>query len=63
MKNLYIARAVACLALAATALCVHAQSWPSKPVRVINPFPAGGGVDTFARPIAAKLTLALGQSF
>jgi tripartite-type tricarboxylate transporter receptor subunit TctC len=29
----------------------------------LNPFPAGGGVDTFARPIAAKLTLALGQNF
>ena len=40
-----------------------AQSWPNRPVRVINPFPAGGGVDTFARPLAAKLTLALGQQF
>jgi tripartite-type tricarboxylate transporter receptor subunit TctC len=32
-------------------------------VRIINPFPAGGGVDVFTRPIAAKLTLALGQNF
>jgi len=38
-----------------------AQTWPTKPVRFINPFPAGGGVDVFARPIAAKLTPALGQ--
>jgi len=37
--------------------------WPNRPVRVINPFPAGGGVDTFARPVAAKLTMALGQTF
>jgi tripartite-type tricarboxylate transporter receptor subunit TctC len=51
------------VALAALAFCVQAQSWPNKPVRVINPFPAGGGVDTFARPIAAKLTQALGQNF
>lgn len=40
----------------------HAQ-WPNRPVRLINPFPAGGGVDVFARPIAAKLTQSLGQSF
>jgi tripartite-type tricarboxylate transporter receptor subunit TctC len=40
-----------------------AQSWPTRPVKIINPFPAGGGVDAFSRPIAAKLTAALGQSF
>ena len=40
----------------------HAQ-WPNRPVRIINPFPAGGGVDVFARPIVAKLTQSLGQSF
>ena len=39
-----------------------AQTWPVKPVRIINPFPAGGGTDTFARPLAAKLTQSLGQS-
>ena len=48
------------LALAATA--AQAQSWPSKPIRIINPFPAGGGTDTFARPLSAKLTQALGQT-
>src|SRR5262245_33593873 len=40
-----------------------AQTWPSKPVKFINPFPAGGGVDTFARPLSAKLTKQLGQTF
>jgi tripartite-type tricarboxylate transporter receptor subunit TctC len=51
----------AVLALAGAA---HAQTtWPNKSVRLVNPFPAGGGVDAFARPIAAKLTLALGQTF
>jgi len=39
-----------------------AQAWPAKPVRIINPFPAGGGTDTFARPLAAKLTQALGHN-
>ena len=32
-----------------------AQAWPTKPIRVINPFPAGGGVDAFARPWSAKV--------
>ena len=58
---------VACAAFAFAALAsanlALAQSWPNRPVRIINPFPAGGGVDTFARPLAAKLSLALGQQF
>jgi tripartite-type tricarboxylate transporter receptor subunit TctC len=40
-----------------------AQSWPTKPVRLINPFPAGGGTDTFARPLSAQLTKQTGQQF
>lgn len=55
------------LAIAAVVLTAAgtaaAQSWPAKPVRFINPFPAGGGVDAFARPLAAKLSQQLGQSF
>ena len=39
-----------------------AQAWPNKTIRIINPFPAGGGTDTFARPLAAKLTQSLGQA-
>jgi tripartite-type tricarboxylate transporter receptor subunit TctC len=62
MKRSFL-RALATIALTTLALGAHAQAWPNKPVRVINPFPAGGGVDTFARPIAAKLTQALGQNF
>jgi tripartite-type tricarboxylate transporter receptor subunit TctC len=40
-----------------------AQSWPTKPVRLINPFPPAGGTDTFARPLAARLSQAMGQQF
>ena len=40
-----------------------AQSYPAGPVRVIVPFPAGGGVDTTGRLIGQKLTEALGKQF
>ncbi len=40
-----------------------AQAWPSKPIRILNPFPAGGGTDTFVRPYALKMSQAIGQQF
>lgn len=40
-----------------------AQSWPSKPVTLIVPFPAGGGTDAFARPLSAQLTKQTGKQF
>ena len=44
-------------------VCQAQQSWPQKPVKVIVPFPPGGGTDTVARPLTAKLSQMLGQQF
>jgi len=53
----------AVLALLAGLPHAAAQGYPSKPVRIINPFPAGGGTDTLLRPLAQKLSEALKQPF
>ena len=41
--------------------CVLAQAWPAKPIRMIVPFPPGGGVDFIGRVIGKSLSEHLGQ--
>ncbi|MFZ4410395.1 MAG: Bug family tripartite tricarboxylate transporter substrate binding protein [Paracraurococcus sp.] len=51
------------LAAAAAATTARAQeAWPSRPIRVIVPFPAGGTTDMLARLYAQRLSETLGQS-
>lgn len=63
MNTRIVLRAVASAVIALSATATLAQSYPTKPVRIINPFPAGGGTDTFVRPYAVKMGQALGQQF
>ena len=49
--------------VAALSIAAHAQSWPTKPVRIISVFPPGGSVDQVARIFAAQLTTQTGQQF
>jgi tripartite-type tricarboxylate transporter receptor subunit TctC len=44
-----------------TAVSAQAQSYPNRPIKLIVPWPAGGGVDTSARLIAEPLSQRLGQ--
>ncbi|MBV9835675.1 MAG: tripartite tricarboxylate transporter substrate binding protein [Alphaproteobacteria bacterium] len=39
------------------------DNWPNRPVRYINPFPAGGATDTLSRLYCAKMTELTGQQF
>lgn len=52
-----LAALLMCIAGAATA-----QNYPTGPVRIIVPFPAGGGIDTMARLLAPKLSEAIGRT-
>ena len=58
-----IARAALCAALAAVpAPHALAQAFPSKPVKIVVPLPAGGTTDIVARPVAQRMTETMGQS-
>ncbi len=59
-KTLSLTGLLACALLATSAL---AQSYPNKTVKLVVPFPPGGGNDVIARIIGQKLTAKLGQSF
>ena len=60
MRAIFVSMALAVLAVAVPA-STAAQTYPTKPIRVIAPFPAGGTSDTIARILGQKLTEAWKQ--
>ena len=59
----WIAGALACLLLLSGSDTARAQAYPSKPVRMLVPFAAGGPTDVIARIVAQKLSEHFGQQF
>lgn len=61
--NKTLLRAAAFGALLAASAIAQAQAWPTKPVKIVVPYPPGGAVDVVTRKMAAKLQEQTGQTF
>jgi tripartite-type tricarboxylate transporter receptor subunit TctC len=62
MKTPFFRQIVYCLVLGMLPCLSFAQDWPAKPVRIVVPYPAGGGVDAAARLVAQHLSSVWAQS-
>lgn len=55
-------RSLLAILILAASLAAQAQSWPSKTVRLVVPYPPGGSTDVTARTLAERISPALGQT-
>ncbi len=62
-RRLIVTAIVAAATLSAPFAANAQTAWPSKPVTIVVPFPAGGGTDAFARPLTATLSKNTGKQF
>ncbi len=63
MVSSFVCRAGLAIALVAGALSPAAAAYPERPVRIIVPFPTGGGTDVIARVLAQQFSTGLGKQF
>jgi len=61
--NRFLTRLLAACTLMLTAAGLGAQPYPSRPVRVVVPYPAGQGTDLVTRYVAEQLSRGMGQNF
>ena len=61
MLRRFVVAAAALAAIFSGALPVAAQDYPTRPITLVVPFPAGGGNDALARVVAEKMSRTLGQ--
>lgn len=61
MIRVQLAQRACCAWLLCVSACAHAQNYPTKPIRLLSPYAAGGGSDSLARVIAQKLNESWGQ--
>ena len=62
-KKLFVIKIAACLASLIAINSSLAQSWPSKPVRIVVPLTGGSNADILARTLAGKLQQQFNQTF
>ena len=61
-RRRFLHLAAGAAALPAVSRFAWAQTYPSRPIKMVVPFPAGGGTDIIARAIAESMRLSLGTS-
>src|SRR6185312_11023972 len=62
-RRAFLRLAAGAAVLPALSRVASAETWPSRPVRIIVPVPAGGALDILARLIGQYLSERLGQTF
>jgi tripartite-type tricarboxylate transporter receptor subunit TctC len=63
IRSLGIAGACACVMAAISPSQLHAQAWPTRPVKIVVAFSPGGSADQLGRLLAQELSMTFGQQF
>ncbi len=61
MKRIITLAALVAASLTFSSPALHAETYPARPVRMVVPYAAGGGVDIVARAVGQKMATVLGQ--